>query len=367
MEHLTGKKFWVIVGTRPEVIKQVPVYWALCNRFGRENVALISSGQHRELLDQAMQHFGVTADAEFALMKDQQSLYDSAGRALQLFGRAMAENAPEWVLVQGDTTTAAMAAWAAFQTKCRLLHVEAGLRSYDLDHPFPEEGNRRLISIVAQRNAAPTENAKTALLREGIREETIRVTGNTGIDALVWTMENKIKKPTGGCDRVLITAHRRENSSAFQRYFSVVREFCETRPDLQFIMPIHPNNLARGDAQKYFSTIKNIELVAPLSYLETCELLSRALFVVTDSGGVQEEAASLGARVVVCRETTERAEAVTAGLAVVASAEDSSKFLSALEWAASGERRDASGKIRYPIFGDGNAANCIAEWLAEAT
>lgn len=356
-------KIWVLIGTRPEVIKQIPLYWELRKRFG-ERVELVSSGQHRELLQQALDHFGEKAESDLATMTEQASLTQSAAKILERVGEKIAREKPEWIVVQGDTTTAAMAAWAAFLHGVKVLHNEAGLRSFDLANPFPEEANRKLISMVASVNAAPTERAQRMLENEGVKN--IRVTGNTGIDALLWTLEHTQSKTAfPGENYVLVTAHRRENKEEFAGYFQALADFVATKPEWQFIVPVHPNHLAKDTMEAALSRFPQVKFIATLDYGSTCHLLSRCRLVVTDSGGIQEEAASLGIPVVVFRKTTERMEAVNANLAKLTwpAASGGESIASALSWAAQKSTGGLKNKILFPLFGDGHAAARIASLL----
>ncbi len=367
---MKNKTHWIIVGTRPEVIKQVPVYRSLVARHGPDAVALIGTGQHRELLDQALQHFGVKLDLNLETMRPSQSLTESSSAILEGMGALLREHRPRWLVVQGDTTSAAMAAWAAFQAGVKVAHNEAGLRSYDLQHPFPEEANRRLISIVSQVHFAPTERSKAALLREGIAEDLIHVTGNTGIDALRWTLD--LPRPDSiqfvlkslkskNLRPVLLTAHRRENKESMDLWFRALAQFLIVNPDLGLIYPIHPNHLAKAAADRYLSATPQAHLVPALNYGETCHLLSECDLVVTDSGGIQEEAATLGIPTIVCRQTTERMEAVDAGIAKLAGT-NADSILSSMLWALRQPKPPRKG-LQHDLFGDGYAADRIADLL----
>lgn len=362
-------KIWVVVGTRPEVIKQVPLFWACQKQFGKDQVKLIGTGQHRELLLQALEHFGAKLDSNFEIMRPGQSLSKVAAAVLENFDEAIENERPDWIIVQGDTTTAAMAAIAAFHRKIKVAHNEAGLRSHDINNPFPEEANRKLISVIASLNFAPTNLAKTALINEGITPDLIHVTGNTGIDALMWTLHQKCpqtistlveEQASHNRKPVLLTAHRRENAgSVMDHWFQALESFFSRNPDLCLIYPTHPNNLAREYSYKYLQKLPNAVVTEPLSYLETTHLLKSCHFVVTDSGGIQEEAATLGIPTIVCRKTTERMEAVETGIAKLVDPEKIPEILSEMNWA----KNNAISKLQYP-FGRGDAAQKIASILA---
>ena len=367
---MKNKTHWIVVGTRPEVIKQVPLYLELVTRYGRDSVALVGTGQHRELLDQALSHFGVSLDFNLDIMKPAQTLSEASSAVLTGMSSLFVEHRPEWIIVQGDTTSAAMTAWAAFQAGIPVAHNEAGLRSYDLDHPFPEEANRRLISIVARLHFAPTERSKMALLNEGIDERIVHVTGNTGIDALRLTLGRPrpdsiqfvLKSlKSKGLRPVLLTAHRRENRESMESWFKSLAQFLTVNPDLGLIYPIHPNHLAKPAADQYLSTLPQAHVVPALNYGETCHLLAQCDLVVTDSGGIQEEAATLGIPTVVCRQTTERMEAVDAGIARLAGTE-SDTILSSMAWALRQPKPKHEG-LKFDLFGDGYASERIADLL----
>ena len=361
-------KLWVIVGTRPEVIKQVPLLWALRQRLGDEQVALVGSGQHRELLTRALAHFGETTDINFDLMVPKQAVGPLAASVLARMDAAVLEYRPETIIVQGDTTTAAMTAIAAFHRAVRLVHNEAGLRTYDLANPWPEEANRRWISAVADIHLCPTERARSFLLREGTAAHRIHVVGNTGIDALLWTLQRPCPGETRALlnhcierrlQPVLVTAHRRENDpETMDTWFNALKQFVTDHRDILLVCPMHPNLRARHAAHTHLAAHPRVRIREPLDYASTCHVLSCSRFVVTDSGGLQEEAATLGVPAVVCRKATERAEAVELGLSRLASPDDSSALTDAMEWAcALGSDTAARAALMHLMpFGDGRSA-----------
>jgi UDP-N-acetylglucosamine 2-epimerase (non-hydrolysing) len=371
MERLKDKLVWILVGTRPEAIKQVPLYLACRKRFGANRVALVGTGQHRELLLQALEPFGVQLDVNLSIMRPGQSLSNSAAAVLHGLDELLSTTKPEWMVVQGDTTSAAMAALAAFHHGVKVAHNEAGLRSYDLKHPFPEEANRKLIAVVADLHLAPTEKAANALRREGIAENTIRVVGNTGIDAQTEMLSRPLTPRASellraveakSCEPVLLTAHRRENAKErVDEWFQALRFFLEQRKDLALIYPLHPNNLGREPAERHLKQLDRVFLIDPLDYPTTCQVVSRCRFVVTDSGGIQEEASTLGVPVVVCRETTERSEAVDAGLARLAGT-NVDRVIAAMNWGYENSAAMKSAPRAWP-FGDGRSSDRIAEVL----
>lgn len=366
-------KIWVLVGTRPEVIKQAPVYMACRDAFGADQVALIGTGQHRELLDQALAHFDLELDANLDVMQPGQTPTTAAAAILAGLEPMLRDRPPAWMVVQGDTTSAAMAAWAGFHAGVKVAHNEAGLRSYNLQHPFPEEANRKLISAIADEHFAPTEHARRALLAEGCRDEHVHVTGNPGIDSFLMTLERpRAERVTDivataegeGRHLVLLTAHRRENSGhGMDEWFATLREYLDQRPQLELVYPLHPNRLGQHAAGRYLDGHPRVRIVEPLDYGETCHVLSHSSFTVTDSGGIQEEATTLEIPVVVCRRATERPEAVDAGFAHLAGT-DHEVLHDALDWAYERALTHQRGGIN-PIFGDGHAAERIARILAE--
>ncbi len=375
------KKYWILVGTRPEVIKQVPLYLELLKRFGKDQVALIGTGQHKELLKQALDHFGIEPDINLNIMTQDQSLVSSSAAVLEGIGQLLREcsEKPEWVIVQGDTTTAAMAAWAAFQSGVKVAHNEAGLRSYNLKHPFPEEANRKLIGTIADLHLAPTELARNALLKEGVSAQQVFITGNTGIDALRWTLEQT--EPESICrlisqlqkdalTPVLVTAHRRENRSSMESWFKTLREFLNAHSDLALVCPMHPNQAAEEAARRFLGDLPRAHIRPAMNYAETCHLLKHCAFVVTDSGGIQEEASTLGVPVVVCRQTTERMEAVHEGIALLAGNEPE-KIYQGMLWAVglsstASRIKTVTVKTSFSrnIFGNGFSATTIADLLS---
>jgi UDP-N-acetylglucosamine 2-epimerase (non-hydrolysing) len=369
----TRRKIWVLVGTRPEVIKQAPVYIACREQFGPDAVALIGTGQHRELLDQALAHFDLELDEDLGIMREGQTPTSSAAAILSGLEPLLLSDPPEWIVVQGDTTSAAMAAWAAFHAGVRVGHNEAGLRTYDLAQPFPEEANRKLISVVADEHFAPTEHARRALLAEGCADERIHVTGNPGIDALRMTLA-KPQPPRvtelledsayEGREIVLMTAHRRENrGKGMDEWFATLRDWLEQHLDLDLVYPMHPNRAGYAAAVEHLDRRPQVRLIEPLDYAETCHLLRHSRFTITDSGGIQEEGATLGVPVVVCRRVTERPEAVDVGAAYLAST-DAAPLRLGLDWAY--EHSATRDRDTFdPIFGDGQAGPRIARLLAE--
>jgi len=365
---------WVVLGTRPEAIKQAPVYLELCRMYGADAVSLIGTGQHQELLDQALAPFGLKLDLNLAVMGRSNGLSELSATILQEMGMYIQKYTPSCLIVQGDTSTAAMSGLAAFFQKIPVYHNEAGLRSYDNDNPFPEEINRKILTSVATLHLAPTELSYQALLKEGVPADKIYLTGNTGIDAMMMALKKIPSMPTLNLLRkieesrlkpVFMTAHRRENAGqSMNDWMDSVASYFTNHPELALVFPLHPNNLARAVAEEKLGKLSNCHLIAPLDYVDCCHVVNDCHFVVTDSGGIQEEAATLGIPVVVCRKTTERMEAVHAEIAVLAGLE-SAQILAAMDWANHKANSEARA-IRH-IFGNGTASERIAKIIYSET
>lgn len=320
------KKIEIIFGTRPEAIKLCPIVLALKNNPAFECRVCVT-GQHREMLQQVLDVFGVVPDKDLALMRSNQTLGGLTSRAIAAIDEYLAEDRPDIVMVQGDTTTVLAGALAAFYHHIPVAHVEAGLRTWNMESPWPEEANRVLTTRLAKWHFCPTENNKTNLLKEGVPESDIFVTGNTVIDALLMAKKMVLKSsPTieglpadlmGSEERiVLITGHRRENfGEGFDNICNAVRNLAERFPAVHFVYPVHLNPNVRGPVNRILGRHcgKNVHLIEPQSYLPFVALMNRATIILTDSGGVQEEAPSLGKPVLVMRDTTERPEAVASG------------------------------------------------------
>lgn len=307
-----------IVGTRPEAIKMAPVIHALEREDGLRSTVVLS-GQHRDLLDQALAQFGVVAEHDLQLMRANQKLGELTGRAFIAFEEKLNALKPDLVLAQGDTTTVMVAAISCFYLGIPFGHVEAGLRTGDLKYPFPEEFNRLAASIVADLHFAPTQVAADALLAERIDPKRIFVTGNTVIDALDLASPRLPPSPVAlapGERLILMTAHRRENFGApLAGVFKVMRELIDERPNLRLLYPVHPNPNVQSAAFEAFKDCPRAHLVEPMGYLDFVAVMKACDLIVTDSGGVQEEAPALGKPVLVLREETERPEAVSFGVA----------------------------------------------------
>jgi UDP-N-acetylglucosamine 2-epimerase (non-hydrolysing) len=311
-----------VFGTRPEAIKMAPVVQELSRQAKLVESRVCVTAQHRAMLDQVLEAFQILPDWDLDIMAADQALSEVAARVLSRLDAVLVAFRPDWVVVQGDTTTALAAALAAFHRGVRVAHVEAGLRSGDRRQPFPEEINRRLADILADLHFAPTRTARRHLLAEGLSEATIEVTGNTGIDALlsVARREDRATEASGprsgapGQQVVLVTAHRRESFGApIRAICGAIRQLATARKDLHFVYPVHPNPQVIGPVQELLVGLPNVTLTEPLAYVPFVRLMQRARLILTDSGGLQEEAPSLGKPVLVLREVTERPEAVEAG------------------------------------------------------
>ncbi|MHB1981209.1 MAG: non-hydrolyzing UDP-N-acetylglucosamine 2-epimerase [Sulfobacillus sp.] len=304
-------KVAVVIGTRPEAVKMVPVVLALQadHRFA---VRLIATGQHRTLLDQVLDHFHLRPDVDLDVMQPDQTLAELAVRALAGLDQALATECPDALLVHGDTSTTLVGALAAFYRQIPVGHVEAGLRTGDLTNPFPEEANRRLVAQLAQAHFAPTAQARANLLKEGVADQRIYVTGNTAIDTLLTIARRR----QGAPDRplVVVECHRRENfGEPLAAVFAGLAEVLSGRPGLRMVISVHPNPNVQAPLAAAFSGLSGVQMIEPPGYPQWISLLESATLLVTDSGGAQEEAPALGVPVVLVRRRTERPEAVAAG------------------------------------------------------
>lgn len=311
------KKIMVVFGTRPEAIKMCPLVNELKSR---ENIItkVCVTGQHRQMLDQVLEIFNVVPDYDLSIMKDKQTLFDITTNILNRIKEVLEQEKPDVVLVHGDTSTTFVTALACFYMQIPVGHVEAGLRTYNIYSPYPEEFNREAVGIISQYNFAPTEVSKENLLREGKKPETVYVTGNTVIDALKTTVREDYKHPelewAGGSRLILLTAHRRENlGEPMHRMFRAIRRIVDETPDVKVIYPIHMNPVVRKAADEELGDDDRIHIIEPLDVLDFHNFMARSYLILTDSGGIQEEAPSLGKPVLVMRDTTERPEGIKAG------------------------------------------------------
>lgn len=317
---MTRPKIMTIYGTRPEAIKVAPIISALDKDKRFESIA-VSTGQHREMLEQVNTMFGIEPKLDLRLMKPGQSLNEIVSRALLGLDEVIDAEQPDVIIAQGDTSTAMAAALAGFHRGVKIVHLEAGLRTGDIDSPFPEEANRKLITQVAKLHLAPTEGSMENLRRENVRSKDIAVTGNTVIDALLeaasWDTEFEDaalqEAAASGKRLVVVTTHRRENLEAMKEIGGAVKDLAEAYPNINFALPLHLNPKVREAVLPEVESLPNVIITDPLPYDQFTKLLDRATIILTDSGGVQEEAPALGKPVLVMRQNTERPEAVVAG------------------------------------------------------
>lgn len=311
------KKVMVVFGTRPEAIKMCPLVRELKKNVHLQTIVCVT-GQHRQMLDMVLEAFDVVPDYDLSIMKDRQTLFDVTTNILTRIKEVLIQERPDLVLVHGDTTTTFVAALACFYMQIPVGHVEAGLRTYNIDSPFPEEFNRQAVSIISKFNFAPTEISRDNLLREGKRPDSIYVTGNTAIDALRITVKENYTHPelvwANDSRLVLITAHRRENlGEPMRNMFRAIHRVLMEHPDVKAIYPIHMNPTVREIASEILGRDNRIHIIEPLNVLDFHNFMAKCHIILTDSGGIQEEAPSLGKPVLVMRDTTERPEGVKAG------------------------------------------------------
>ena len=311
------KKVMLVFGTRPEAIKMCPLVNELKTRKGIETAVCVT-GQHRQMLDQVLEAFSVVPDYDLSVMKDRQTLFDVTTNILNRIREVLETVRPDVVLVHGDTSTTFVTALACYYLQIPVGHVEAGLRTYNIYSPYPEEFNRQAVGIIAAYHFAPTELSKKNLLKEGKKPETIYVTGNTAIDALKTTVRKDYTHPVLEWAKdsrlIMITAHRRENlGEPMKHMFRAIRRVCDEHPDIKAVYPIHMNPAVRETAQAILGDDERIRIIEPLDVLDFHNFLSRSYLILTDSGGIQEEAPSLGKPVLVMRDTTERPEGIAAG------------------------------------------------------
>ncbi|MBN1593448.1 MAG: UDP-N-acetylglucosamine 2-epimerase (non-hydrolyzing) [Candidatus Coatesbacteria bacterium] len=370
---MKGNKIFVVFGTRPEAIKLAPVILAIRAESGEFECELCGTAQHREMLEQVLDVFGISLDFDLRLMQADQSPSDVISRGLPLLMDALALSKPDLVLVQGDTSSTFLGAFAAYLSKIRVAHVEAGLRTSCKYNPFPEEMNRRLTSTSADIHFAPTERARMNLLNEGVPESNVRVTGNTGVDALHFVLDSaagaKASRFKTDSRLILVTAHRRESfGEPIRRICSALKMIAERHPECDIVFPVHPNPEVRSAVMPMLSQVENIRLLEPLNYVEFVALMRESHLILTDSGGIQEEAPSLGKPVLVLRDETERLEGLDAGVSVLVGSQPD-RILSETDKLLNDERYYRSVASRRNPYGDGKAAQRIVgvlkEWMNE--
>ncbi len=360
------KTVMLVFGTRPEAIKMCPLVNELKTRANINTVVCVT-GQHRQMLDMVLDTFNVVPDYDLSIMKAGQTLFDITTNILNRIGEVLDEVKPDVVLVHGDTSTTFVTALACFYKQIPIGHVEAGLRTYNIYSPYPEEFNRQAVSIISKYNFAPTEMSKENLIREGKREENIYVTGNTAIDALKTTVRKDYAHPelewASDSRLIMITAHRRENlGEPMRNMFRAIRRVMEEHPDTKAIYPIHMNPVVRKAAEEELGDFDRIRIIEPLEVLDFHNFLARSYMILTDSGGIQEEAPSLGKPVLVMRDTTERPEGIKAGTLKLVGTDETviyDNFKLLLDNKAAYEQMS---KASNP-YGDGFACKRIADIL----
>lgn len=362
------KKVMLAFGTRPEAIKMCPLVKELKTRKDIETVLCVT-GQHRQMLDQVLKAFDVEPDYDLSIMKDKQTLFDVTANILLKIKDVLEEVKPDVVLVHGDTSTTFTTALACYYMQIPVGHVEAGLRTYNIYSPFPEEFNRQAVSIISRFNFAPTEISKGNLLREGRNESTIYVTGNTAIDALKTTVRDDYTHPqlewAKGSRLIMLTAHRRENlGEPMHHMFRAIKRIVDETPDIKVIYPIHMNPIVRKAADEELGGDERIRIIEPLEVLDFHNFLSRSYLILTDSGGIQEEAPSLGKPVLVMRDTTERPEGIAAGTLKLVGTNEETIYKEFKNLLDNKDEYEKMSKASNP-YGDGFACKRIADVLEE--
>lgn len=356
----------LVFGTRPEAIKMCPLVNELKSRKSLQTVVCVT-GQHRQMLDQVLEAFNVKPDYDLSIMQQKQTLFDITGNILNKIKEVLEEVKPDVVLVHGDTSTTFVTALACFYMQIPVGHVEAGLRTYNIYSPYPEEFNRQAVGIISKYNFAPTELSKQNLLNEGKKAETIYVTGNTAIDALKTTVRKDYSHPelkwAEGSRLIMITAHRRENlGEPMQNMFRAIRRVMDEHPDVKAIYPIHMNPVVRETADSILGGDDRIHIIDPLDVLDFHNFLSRSYLILTDSGGIQEEAPSLGKPVLVMRDTTERPEGIAAGTLKLVGTDEEVIYRNFKQLLEDKNEYKKMSNASNP-YGDGYASKYIADVL----
>lgn len=360
------KKIMLVFGTRPEAIKMCPLVNELKTRSSIKAIVCVT-GQHRQMLEQVLEAFGVVPDYDLSIMQERQTLFDITVRILNRIKSVLEEVKPDIVLVHGDTSTTFVTALACFYMQIPVGHVEAGLRTYNIYSPYPEEFNRQAVSVISRYNFAPTELARQNLIREGKRPENIYVTGNTAIDALKTTVRKNYTHPelewAADSRLILITAHRRENlGEPMRNMFRAIRRVMQDHSDVKAIYPIHMNPLVRETAAEILADNDRIHIIEPLEVIDFHNFQSRSYLILTDSGGIQEEAPSLGVPVLVMRDTTERPEGISAGTLRLVGTGEESIYLNFSELLDNSDAYRQMAHASNP-YGDGFASKRIADVL----
>ena len=362
------KKVMLVFGTRPEAIKMCPLVNELKKRESIKTIVCVT-GQHRQMLDQVLEVFRVKPEYDLSIMKEKQTLFDITTNILNSIKEVLEVEKPNIVLVHGDTSTTFVTALACYYMQIPIGHVEAGLRTYNIFSPFPEEFNRQAVSILSSFNFAPTEKSKNNLLKEGKNPSTIYVTGNTAIDALKTTVKKTYTHPilewAKGSRLIMITAHRRENlGKNMINMFKAIKRVIDEHEDVKAIYPIHMNPTVRNLAEEVFKDDERIRLIEPLEVIDFHNFLNKCYLILTDSGGIQEEAPSLGKPVLVMRDTTERPEGIEAGTLKLVGTEEEKIYESFTTLLDNKEEYEKMSKASNP-YGDGLACKRIADILEE--
>lgn len=363
------KKIMLVFGTRPEAIKMCPLANELKERKNIETIVCVT-GQHRQMLDQVLETFDVIPDYDLSIMKDKQTLFDITTNILNKIKEVLEKENPDIVLVHGDTSTTFVTALACFYLHIPIGHVEAGLRTYDIYSPYPEEFNRQAVSIISEYNFAPTEKSKNNLLKEGKNPNKIWVTGNTVIDALKTTVKEEYTHPeldwAKGSRLIFITAHRRENQGEPMRHmFRAIRRVMEEHSDVKALYPIHMNPVVRKAADEELGDCDRIHIIDPVEVFDCHNIMAKSYLILTDSGGIQEEAPSLGKPVLVMRDTTERPEGIEAGTLKLVGTDEKIIYKNFKELLENKEAYDRMARANNP-YGDGFACKRIADILENA-
>ncbi len=360
------KKVMLVFGTRPEAIKMCPLVNELKTRSELQTIVCVT-GQHRQMLDSVLNAFNVVPDYDLSIMKERQTLFDVTTNILERIKSVLESEKPDVVLVHGDTSTTFVTALACYYLQIPVGHVEAGLRTYNIYSPYPEEFNRQAVSIISKYNFAPTEMSKQNLLREGRCEDNIYVTGNTAIDALKTTVRESYTHPelewASDSRLIMLTAHRRENlGEPMHNMFRAIKRIVDEHKDLKVIYPIHMNPVVRQAAAEVFGEHDRFHIIEPLDVLDFHNFLARSYLILTDSGGIQEEAPSLGKPVLVMRDTTERPEGIAAGTLRLVGTNEETIYNEFKRLLTDEQAYESMSRASNP-YGDGNACKRIADIL----
>ena len=369
------KKILIIFGTRPEAIKMAPLVKEFQKNSEVFDTKVCVTAQHREMLDQVLEFFEITPDYDLNLMKPGQNLYRITATIIESLKPILEEFNPDYVLVHGDTTTTMAGSIASFYSGAKVCHVEAGLRTNNKLYPFPEEINRQITGRICDYHFAPTQTSKSNLIKENISQDSILVTGNTVIDALIKSVEKVNENPSqliqdlskkiGNLDVILVTGHRRENhGEGFNRICKAIKQIAEDNSSRLIIYPVHLNPKVQEPVNRILSSVENVILIDPLAYQDFIWLMNRSKIIITDSGGVQEEAPSLGKPVLLMRDTTERPEAVEAGTVILVGTNEDLIVSKTLDLLKNKEKFERMSKLHNP-YGDGLASKRIVNFIKQ--